>query len=329
MEEEKELRLIMNRINCRVCKNDSGNKIHKVREMYFGMREEFDYLECAECRCLQLLNPPDDYSKYYPKEYFTYQQKVEGRLKSFLNRYRDGFAMGRKSLIGKILYKYFGEPTYITRLKKAGIGFNDFILDVGCGKGILLYKMKQSGFINVLGIDPFIDEIITYKNGLRILKKKLTETDGQYDLIMFNHSFEHLDNPAETLAHSHRLLRDSKYVLLRIPVADSFAWKNYGINWSSLEAPRHIFLHTKKSIEILARQNGFVIDQVSYDSRSWQFWGSEQYAKDISLLADNSYYVNPKNSIFTSDEIAGFEEKTRKLNENGEGDQAEFYLKKI
>ena len=160
-----------NQLTCKICNNNSNDQILKVREMYFGTREVFDYLECSSCGCLQLLNPPKDYSVHYPKDYFTFQQEHESKIKSLLNRYRDKAAMGEESLLGNILFKKYGEPTYISRLKIAGVGLKDSILDVGCGKGILLHKMKESGFANVLGIDPFIDDTITYPNGLKILKE--------------------------------------------------------------------------------------------------------------------------------------------------------------
>ncbi len=314
---------------CSVCSNLTNNKILKVREMYFGTREEFDYLECANCGCLQLLNPPGDYSVYYPKEYFTYNQTHENKIKSYLNRFRDSAARGGKSFIGNILLKKFGVPTYVSRMKIAGVNLKDTILDVGCGKGILLHKMKESGFENVIGIDPFINETIIYKNGLKILKKNFVELDGNFDFIMFNHSFEHMENPLEVIKHANRILNKNKFLLIRIPVADSYAFKHYRNNWCSLDAPRHLFLHTKKSIEILANQSGFEIKKINYDSRSWQLWGSEQYSKNISLMDERSYYINPKKSIFTKKEIEEFEERTKELNEKGEGDQAEFYLQKI
>lgn len=315
--------------NCKICNNEIGNKILKVREMYFGTREIFDYLQCANCGCLQLLNPPKDFSVYYPKEYFTFNQSHEKKIKSLLNRFRDRTAMGEKLIIGNLLLKKFGEPAYISRLKIAGVGFKDSILDVGCGKGILLHKMKESGFENVLGIDPFIDENIIYKNGLRILKKDFLDLDGRFNFIMFNHSFEHMKNPKEIIQHSNLLLNDNKYLLIRIPVADSYAFENYRENWSSLDAPRHLFLHTKKSINILAENSGFEIKKINYDSRSWQLWGSEQYKKDIPLMDERSFYINPKKSIFTKDEIDFFERKTIELNKCQEGDQAEFYLQKV
>ena len=214
-------------------------------------------------------------------------------------------------------------------MKIAGVGLKNSILDVGCGKGILLHKMKESGFENVVGIDPFIDETINYPNGLKILRKNFDELEGKFDFIMFNHSFEHMENPLDVIKQSNKLLEKNKYLLLRIPVADSYAFKHYKENWCSLDAPRHLFLHTKKSIEILAKNSGFEIKKINYDSRSWQLWGSEQYSKNIALMDERSYYINPKNSIFTENQIEEFEKQVIELNKNGGGDQAEFYLQKV
>lgn len=315
--------------SCKICNNTEKNYTLKVREMYFGTREVFEYLNCSNCGCLQLINPPKDFSVHYPKNYFTFQQKHEGKIKSILNRFRDRAAMGEKTFLGSILYKKFGEPTYIARLKTAGVGLNDSILDVGCGQGILIHKMKESGFENVIGIDPFIDKTIEYKNGLKIFKKDFYEMEGVFDLVMFNHSFEHMENPLQVMKKSNELLKINKTLLIRIPVADSYAFNHYGENWYSLDAPRHLFLHTKKSIKILVAQTGFEIKKISYDSQSWQLWGSEQYFKNISLLDDRSYYVNPGKSIFTKEDIEKYEKQTKILNKNGEGDQAEFYLQKV
>lgn len=232
-------------------------------------------------------------------------------------------------LLGKILLNQFGVPTYIKRLKIAEVTLSDRILDVGCGKGILLHKMKESGFKNVLGIDPFIDATINYKNGLKILKQDFDDLAGEFDFMMFNHSFEHMNDPLKIMKHANKLLMDNKFLLLRIPVADSFAFRKYRESWCSLDSPRHLFIHTKESIKILADKSGFEIVKIDYDSRSWQLWGSEQYSIDIPLIDDRSYYVNPDKSIFTEKQISEFEEKTIELNKNGVGDQAEFYLKKV
>jgi len=43
---------------CRICGNSVGNKTHAAREMMFGMRDVFHYLECASCGCVQLVDTP-------------------------------------------------------------------------------------------------------------------------------------------------------------------------------------------------------------------------------------------------------------------------------
>lgn len=318
----------MSSIQCKICGNNTRNRTHKVREMYFGTREFFNYLECSECGCLQLMNIPADLSQHYPENYFAFNQKFDSKLKSMLNKYRDQYALGKKNILGKILYGFLGSPVYIERLKIAGVKLEDKILDVGCGKGYLLHKMRESGFRNTFGTDAFISESIKYKNGLEIFKKSFFDINGEFDLIMMNHSLEHMEEPLNIFEHTSRLLKKDKYFIVRIPVADSYAWKHYGVNWSSLDAPRHLFLYTKKAIQLLCDKTGFELKYVTYDSRSWQFWGSEQYKRDIPLVDDRSYFINPDKSVFSKAEIQFFEEETKKLNNDGHGDQAGFYLKK-
>lgn len=62
---------------------------------------------------------------------------------------------------------------------------------------------------------------------------------------MFHHSFEHIADPFETLCSVRRLL-SSGTCLIRIPIVDSWAWENYGVNWIQIDAPRHFFSLLKK-----------------------------------------------------------------------------------
>ncbi len=313
---------------CRICGNKEGNKFYTVREMQFGTRDEFVYCQCSNCECLQITNPPENLSKYYPNDYFSFQINKEKFLKEKLNIFRDRYAFGLNSFIGKILFKKYGEPTYVGWLKAVGVNLNSKILDVGCGTGKLLFRMGNTGFTNLTGIDAFIEKNIFYKNGVKIYKKNLSKIDGKYDLIMMHHSLEHLEDQHAVFKKLSSMLGSGKFLLIRIPVCSSFAWRNYKENWFALEAPRHFYNHSKKSLSYLADKYGFEIFKTAYDSRSIQFWGSEQYKKGIPLMDKKSYFVNPGESIFTSAQIDEFEEETKKLNRNGDGDQACFYLKK-
>ena len=116
--------------------------------------------------------------------------------------------------------------------------------------------------------------------------------------------------------------------MIRVPTVTSWAWRSYGVDWVQLDAPRHLFLHSLQSMNTLAEQQGFKLENVVYDSFAFQQWGSEQYKKDIALHDENSYAVSPEKSPFSSADIREFEEHSKKLNESKSGDQAAFYLRK-
>ena len=96
-----------------------------------------------------------------------------------------------------------------------------------------------------------------------------------------------------------------------------------------LDPPRHLLLYTAETFKSLAEEAGFAVDEVAYDSTAFQFWGSLQYARDIPLAGERSYFVNPSDSIFTPEEIAAFGARAEELNRKGEGDQAVFYLRRV
>lgn len=314
--------------SCRVCGNSPGNRRHVAREMMFGFRDTFAYVECAACGCLQIEAVPRDIERYYPKEYYSFRRSDEAPLKQFLKRQRARHAIGRWNLVGWALSAVFGPPPYARWVRASGTGIHDPVLDVGCGSGVLLRSMRQAGFDDLTGVDPYVSANHATGHGIRILRRTLAETEGLYRLILFNHSFEHLEDPEGALRESRRLLLPEGVLLLRLPVAGSAAWRRYGADWVQLDAPRHFFLHTEASIRTLAARTGFEVVRVEWDSDAFQFWGSEQYARDIPLNDPRSYARNPGDSIFSKRAIREFEARAREWNERGEGDAACFYLRR-
>jgi hypothetical protein len=117
--------------------------------------------------------------------------------------------------------------------------------------------------------------------------------------------------------------------VIRVPVADSWAWRAYGTDWVQLDAPRHLFLHTRQSIELLSKRAGLKVVRVFHDSYAFQFWGSEQYRRGIPLRDPRSYGEDPQTDLFTATEIAEFERRSVKLNREAAGDSAGFVLRAI
>ena len=47
-----------NHLVCRICDFSGDSPVYTVREMMYGLRDEFDYFQCAQCQCLQILEFP-------------------------------------------------------------------------------------------------------------------------------------------------------------------------------------------------------------------------------------------------------------------------------
>lgn len=297
--------------------------------MMFGTRDEFEYVECGSCGCLQIIDIPSDLSRYYPDNFYSLQIKKNQKkhpIRTFLRRQRARYCLYGKNKLWPLRLKKYGSFNWF---KKSKINFHSYILDVGCGAGKLLLRMQRDGFINLTGIDPYIKNDITYRNGLKIFKKHIFELNGQYDLLMSHHSFEHMPQPLDVLNKFHELLKPTGYALIRIPVASSFAWRHYGVNWVGIDAPRHLFLHTLQSMHLLSKNAGFKMVDFEFDSTGHQFFASELYARNLSLN-ESSYYLNdPQKALFSDEQMEAFEEKARELNAKDDGDQACFYLQKV
>ena len=318
---------------CKICNSYDEHKTYVVPEMMFGFPDNFQYFECANCGCLQIIDIPVNLAKYYPSNYYSYSKPNpvrRGWIKLFLKRQRlNYFLTGEKNLLGYILTKKYGPPELPFWVRQAELQWYYDILDVGSGAGSLLCSLRDEGFCKLTGVDPFIEEDIFYKNKVRIYKKHVSKLDGHFEFIMLNHSFEHIEDPLSLLRDLRRIIKPNRFILIRVPTVSSFAWRQYGTNWVQLDAPRHFFLHSLRSMEILAEHAGLAIDKIDYDSTDLQFWGSEQYIRNIPFTDTRSYFENPGNSIFSQDDIMRFQERAKELNMSNAGDQACFYMKKI
>lgn len=307
--------------DCPICDNAKGNRLFSAKEMMFGLRDDFEYVECANCECLRISNIPENLGDYYPDNYYSLSHSQISKLKLFLKRQRGRYSLNMKNIGGKLLTYAWGEPVVTSWLKGLNLNLESKILDVGSGLGSHLKELHNIGFQDLTGVDPFIKKTKIYSDQFRILKKNLNEIEGPFDFIMMNHSLEHIYDQFETLTQINRLLKDDGHALIRIPLTGTFAWKKYKSNWVQLDAPRHLFLHSKESFSILAKKTNFDIKKIVFDSTEFQFTGSEGYLQGKAL-------TESEESIFTRKEINEFKEKAQTLNNDMDGDQACFFLQK-
>ena len=315
-------------LKCRICFNSKDNIHFMVKEMQLGLKDEFLYFLCSKCNCLQINDFPENISVYYPSDsYYSFSSPDKDKMKSFKGRLRrmiicsnimpDSFLKrGVKLLISNRNFSFLSK---VIRNK------TDRILDVGCGDGMkFLYPLFEIGFRNILGCDPFVTENINYQNGLKVVKKELHDIEGEWDVICFNHSFEHIKDPLPTLKSAFALLPKGGHCILRIPTSSSFAWRHYGTNWFQLDAPRHFFLHSVQSISHLADQTGFKLEDVIYDSTHHQFTISERYKQGKTM--QERTYKTTLGKLFHLIKKINYTLNAKRKNREKDGDQAIFYL---
>jgi len=316
---------------CGICGNADGHRFHTAREMMFGLRTPFQYLECAACGCLQNVSVPDDLGRYYADGYYSMHASTrrDPAWRRWLKARRTQAYLGEGGWLGRALLRRFGPPGIPSWARRAGVRQQHRVLEIGCGSGDLLLALRNEGYTRLRGADLFIPADIDYGDGLRIIKAPIEALQGEWDAIVLHHSFEHMPEPHATLRRLAGLLAPRGALIISLPLKAE-AWDLYGVDWVQLDAPRHLYLHTERSFRLLAAKSadGVEVVDVTFDSGAVQFWGSEQYRADIPLLDERSHRRNPQASRYTSAEIAAFEQRAQALNAQGRGDQATFVLRR-
>ncbi|MGV0838516.1 class I SAM-dependent methyltransferase [Mycolicibacterium thermoresistibile] len=304
--------------------------------MYYGTRDEFAYFLCVECDSLQIVEALDDeqLARHYPKTYYSYTVTPPPALFQWLTTQQDQYALrtggrpvgpvvaalppGLRSLLGT----RDASGDVVQMLGRIGIARDAAILDVGCGAGGLLDRLAGLGFSNVSGADPFLAADTVTPRGVPIAKRYLSEVPDRFDLIMFNHSLEHVADPVGTLRAAADRLAPGGVCLVRLPTTSSEAWATYGPHWCLIDAPRHIVVPSRRAMAVAAARVGLRLDQTWDDSNSSQFIGSEAYRQDIAVPEIGNFIRH-----FGLRRIWGWERRSRRLNRTHRGDQAGFALR--
>ena len=116
-----------------------------------GLGGNFTYSECLSCGSIQLEELITDFSLFYPSNYYSF---------SSLTYSANWISVLKKLRLKLFLWTRWNmfSPIYGYWLKKINPSYSDRIADVGCGNGQLLYELSVSGFKNLHGFDPYIQE---------------------------------------------------------------------------------------------------------------------------------------------------------------------------
>ena len=230
------------------------DRLHKVDKKTFKIEK------CLNCGLVFLSSPPSsaELKKYYPSDYGPYQDG-DNPLK-----------YGAVSRALKSLFLHLKQKWLHPKIqdKKDETVFN--LLDLGCGSGNFLEKMKRL-YPNwrLAGFDNSETACVhTRSKGFEVWGGDFMEADlpkGYFDIINLSHVIEHLDNPKEALSKISSLLKPEGKIIITTPNFDSLSSMVFKKYWFALEAPRHLFIFSPKNIYRLLSEAGFSGIHIVFD----------------------------------------------------------------
>ena len=286
---------------CVVCGADDGWRAFSTREMLLGTRRPFVYTECAQCLSVQLMNPPADLSPYYPDNYYSFQPgSRDSEEPRWTKKMLAGLLVDSRLPGTRLLAAMLKESHPLGHWSRiCGVRRSDSILDVGCGHGALLRRMRRWGFTNLVGIDPSARQEARLP-GLTIRRAELKDIDQRFDLIMLHHVLEHVADPVLMLRLAAGCLRAGGRILVRLPLAASYAARRFGADWFALDPPRHLAIPSLRGFECLARRANLTVRHREFDSTALTFEMSEFYRRDIPFTSVPDFEARVARSPFRS-----------------------------
>lgn len=232
---------------CRACGCEEHAVLFEGTDRFYRTTDKrFQIVECRRCRLIRLFPQPEpaELADYYPPGYwFDASAEIADRLGQIYRRFvlRDHLHFARRAIAAS------GE---------AGV-----VLDVGCGGGLFLSVLAESGS-RVVGLDLSLDaaKIAWLRHGVPTVCASLSRTpfaSGSCATITMFHVLEHLYDPHACVEEAHRLLRPDGRLVVQVPNAASWQFLLLGSSWRGVEIPRHLLLFRPSDLEVLLDRCGF------------------------------------------------------------------------
>ena len=225
--------------HCPACRSGRSKFQFEAEDYEHGVPGKWRIMKCLDCGLLfqSPMPAPDQIGSFYPPSYSAYNSNTV------------------ISLLFQFVY------WLDARRVRSLIGDHGRILDVGCGNGAALLKLRDAGRWELFGLE--IDDGAAKKArevGLNVQQGELLGSDlpsGTFDLIRMGHVIEHVLNPVETLKRAHDLLRPGRVLLGETPNTDSLDYRLFRKYWGALHVPRHLTFFDNRNLRDALHRAGF------------------------------------------------------------------------
>jgi GT2 family glycosyltransferase/2-polyprenyl-3-methyl-5-hydroxy-6-metoxy-1,4-benzoquinol methylase len=211
--------------------------------------EKYNYVKCKRCG-LVFLNPMptrEELDRIYTNIYDHYEEESN----TFLNKIANLFSKPRTQ--------------YVEETRKSP----GRILDIGCGTGLFLSKMKEKRW-DIYGIEAtkWAAERSAVRTGReKIFTKELHKIcfpNNYFDVITLWHVLEHIKDVNMLIKEINRVLGEGGSLFIEVPNLNSVSLGLFQHNYSFLSVPEHILYWSESSLKNFLQNSGFSVKKVSY-----------------------------------------------------------------
>lgn len=273
-------------VPCPNCRGTSFDPVLTGSDHLTGLGGQFSLVRCDDCQ-LVLTNPrPVEASLgyFYPSHYSPYESSKSSDVAGWWTRLLEKSALRSKygypnQPVGPLghLLGLLGQWKFRSRRKRhewfpyRGAGQ---LLDVGCGNGGFLKRMRDFGW-SVAGLDVAAEVAIRVRRqlGIQVHIGTLPHphlNPESFDAVTMWHVLEHVPDPRGLLRSAADLLRPNGLLVIEVPNIASWSFAEFGSDWFGLELPRHFQHFDPESLRAILPAGRFRnVEVQQIGSRSW------------------------------------------------------------
>lgn len=135
------------------------------------------------------------------------------------------------------------------------------VLEIGCSVGILLSILKEKRW-EVWGVEPSKSANVARKKGIKVVNKVFEKANlprGYFDLIILNHTLEHLENPLDIFKKARTLLKKGGKIFVDVPNFGSLSSSILGRRWPYLAPSEHLYHFEPRTLKKVITKAGFKV----------------------------------------------------------------------
>ena len=136
------------------------------------------------------------------------------------------------------------------------------VLDVGCGSGAFLARMRHLGW-QVAGVEPDPAAAAAARDihGIDVEADVARFAGRTFNAITMHHVIEHVPAPEATVASLAALLAPGGRLVVVTPNIDSAGRRHFGAHWVHWDPPRHLRLFSLRALRGVATTVGLVVER--------------------------------------------------------------------